>query len=170
MAAEFASQPPIEPTAIPLRSQTDLAAPPDWVCLDWSELAVFESVDQQFLDRGVQFENAIALVPSNPAYPPAVGQTVLLAAPQSGWLAATFPQPVRYVSSCVTSSRRAVLSAFDADDRPLAQTETPSANLAGADAEIPPNLELSLHAENIHRVTIQAIDGQVTIGEFRFSF
>lgn len=155
---------------MPLRSPTDLAAPPDWVCLDWSELAVFEAVDRQFLDRGVQFENAIALQPSNPAYPPAVGTTVLLAAPQSGWVAAHFPQPVRYVSSCVTSSRRAVLSAFDADDRPLAQAETPSANLAGTDAEIPPNLELSLHAENIHRITIQAIDGQLTIGEFRFSY
>lgn len=169
MPAEFVDQPPLEPVAIPLRSKTDLAAPPDWIRLDWSELTVFETVRQQFLDRGVQFENAIALEPSNPAYPPAIGKTVLLAAPQSGWLEASFPQPVRYVSSFVTSSRRAVLVAFGADNQPLARSETPSANLVGTALEAP-NLELCLHAENIHRITIQAFDGQLTLGEFRFSY
>ncbi len=160
----------IEPPAVGFHASTDLALPPDWVRLDWSELAVFETVEQQFADRGVTFSNAIALPPSNPAYPPATGTTVLLAAPKSGWLEASFPQAVRYVSGCVTSSRRAVLSAFDANNQPLAQTETPGANLAGTNVETPPNIELSLHAENIHRVTFQAFDGQLTLGEFRFSY
>ncbi|NEQ24353.1 MAG: hypothetical protein F6K28_35585 [Microcoleus sp. SIO2G3] len=171
LPAEFADvQPPVESGSTPLRSQTDLAAPPDWVCLDWSELETFEAVEQHFIDRGVQFHNAIALHPSNPAYPPVTGTAVLLAAPRSGWLEASFAQPVRYVSSYVTSSRRAVLSAFDADNQPLARSETPGANLAGTDADTVPNLELSLHAENIHRITIQAFDGQLTLGEFRFSY
>jgi hypothetical protein len=159
-----------EPPAVSFCSSTDLALPPDWVQLDWSKLTVFETVEEQFADRGVTFSNAIALQPSNPAYLVAEETTVLLAAPKSGWLEASFPQAVRYVSGCVTSSRRAVLSAFDANNQPLAQTETPSVNLAGTDVETLPHIELSLHAENIHRVTFQAFDGQLTLGEFRFSY
>ncbi|NJL23517.1 MAG: hypothetical protein HC895_26215, partial [Leptolyngbyaceae cyanobacterium SM1_3_5] len=93
-SAEFVADPPIEPAAMPLRSQTDLAAPPDWVRLDWSQLAVFEAVDRQFLSCGVQFENAIALQPSNPAYPAAIGTTLLFAAPPKRLARRpAFPQP-----------------------------------------------------------------------------
>jgi hypothetical protein len=140
------------------------------VQLKFENLACFEAVDRQFERWGVTFSNVIALQPSNPAYAPRSGTTVLMGAPKSGWLEATFHCPVRYVSGNVTSSRRAVLTAFDTDNQPLTQTESPGANLAGADAETPPNLQLSLSAENIRRVTIYAFDGQLTLDEFSFTY
>jgi hypothetical protein len=145
-------------------------SPLDCVSLDLEDLDCFEVVDRQFSELGVTFVNAIALHPSNPAYPPHSRATVLMGAPKSGWFEATFRRPVSFVSSCVTSSRRTVLAAFDADDQPLVQAESPEPNLAGSDTETQPNVQLSLRAANIHRVTFYAFDGNLTIGAFSFGF
>lgn len=146
------------------------SSPSDCVSLDLEDLTCFEVVEQQFSELGVTFVNAIALHPSNPAYPPHSGTTVLMAAPKSGWFEATFRRPVRFVSGYVTSSRRTVLAAFDAEDQPLIQAESPEPNLAGLDADTQPNVQLSLRAANIHRVTFYAFDGNLTIGAFSFGF
>lgn len=142
------------------------AVPPAELRLDFEGLDCFEAVEAQFADLGVTFSNAIALHPSNPAYPPLAGKTaVLMGAPKSGWLEACFRRPVRFVSGSVTSSRHIVMAAFDANDQPLGQTAG-SANLAGSNTL--PNMEISLNAANIHRVTFRAFNGQLTLGEFRF--
>jgi hypothetical protein len=143
---------------------------PTCVRLDLEDLACFEIVDHQFERWGVTFSNAIALHPSNPAYPPRSGTTVLMGSPKSGWVEATFRRPVRFVSSYVTSSRRTVLAAFDANNQPITQTELPHANLAGSGSTTPPNKQLTLRGDNIHRVTFYAFDGQLTLDEFSFSF
>jgi len=141
---------------------------PNYVRLDLQHLECFEIVDQQYEQMGVTFTNAIALNPSNPAFPATQGQTVLLGAPKSGWLEATFTQPVQFVGSLVTSSRRTVLMGFDDENQLVAKAETPGPNLAGSNSPTPPNAELNLVAQNIRRITFSSLGGQLALGEFSF--
>lgn len=140
------------------------------VRLDWEDLPRFAIVDRQFESWGVVFANAIAVCPSNPAYPPYSGTMALMGAPKGGWLEATFQRPVKFVSSFVTSSRRIVLSAYDAQNRLIASVETPAANLAQLDSQCPPNFCLSLQRLDIHRITFHAFDGQFVLDDFCFCF
>lgn len=139
------------------------------VRIDLEDLKCFEVVERQYQELGVTFSNAIAIQPSNPAFPAYSGSIVLFGSPRDGWLEATFEFPVQFVSGFVTGSRRTVLVAFDANGKPVARTEAPDTNLAGAETEVPPNLQLSLKAANIYRVTFQTLDGQLTLDDFCFS-
>lgn len=141
---------------------------PQRVRLNLDQLRPFEVVERQFQNRGVIFNNAIALIPSNPAFPSRSGQTVLMGCPKSGWLEARFESPVEFVAGFVTASCSTIMAAYDGENRPLAQAKTVGSNLAGSESELPPNTELSLKAQNIRRVTFQAFDGQLTLGEFCF--
>lgn len=141
----------------------------DHVELDFDELQTFETVSTQFCHLGVTFTNAIALMPSNPAFPSYGGQLVLMGCPKGGWLEATFDQPVQRVSGHITSSRPTVMAAFDEHNRPVAQTQTSAANLAGSDSGQAPNLEMTLTACRISRVTFYTFDGQLTLGAFSFA-
>ncbi len=147
-----------------------LVSAPACVRLDLENLKCFEVVDRQFEKWGVTFNNAVAIHPSNPAFPPHSGTTVLIGAPKSGFLEAIFGQPVRFVSGFVTSSRRAVLVAYDGDAQPVASAEIPGPNLAGSDSLIPPNAQLSVRAKNICRVTFLTFDGHLTVGDLSFGF
>lgn len=138
------------------------------VNLNFGKLQPFEVVNRQFQRLGVTFANAIALSPSNPAYPSPTGRMVIMGCPKAGWLEASFDAPVKFVSSCVTSSRPTVMAAFDSNNQPVAQTEMRTANLAGSNSELPPNVELRLNGDNIRRVTFYSFDGQLTVGEFSF--
>ncbi|MBW4521559.1 MAG: hypothetical protein KME16_17915 [Scytolyngbya sp. HA4215-MV1] len=143
---------------------------PACVSLTLEDLKCFEVVDTQFQSLGVTFRNAIALHPSNPAYPAHSGNIVLLAAPKSGWLEATFSRPVRVARGFVTSSRQATLTAYDYAGTVLAQAEIPTPNLAGSNAPTPPNAELSVEVTNIHRIVFSAFGGELTVDGFGFSF
>ncbi|MBD2460368.1 hypothetical protein H6G89_04860 [Oscillatoria sp. FACHB-1407] len=143
---------------------------PTCVRLDMEDLESFEVVHDQFKDLGVTFTNAVALTPSNPAYPTRSGNKVLIGAPKSGWLEATFLKPVRFVGGFVTSSRCAVLAAFDHENKPVAQAKSTSANLNVPGSKLPPNVQLSLTGENIHRIRFYSFDGQMTVDDFSFSF
>lgn len=152
-------------------SEAELATcSPAYVRLDLEELNCFDVVDRQFQKWGVTFANAIALHPSNPAYPPRSGMIVLMGSPRSGWLEATFRHPVQFVSGFITSSKRTTLRAFDANNQPLGQIVSSGANLAGSDSDIQPNVQLSLKAENIHRITFHTFDGHLTLDDFSFGF
>jgi hypothetical protein len=140
------------------------------VRLDWEDLQCFEAVSHQFHQWGVTFANAIALRPSNPAYPAYSGMMVVMGAPKSGWIEATFRRPVRFVSGFVTSSRRTVLTAFDSNNTPLALAETPGANLNRVHSAHSSNLRLSLHVPNIHRVTFHTFNGHLALDDFCFGF
>ncbi|MEH2136093.1 hypothetical protein [Nostoc sp.] len=141
---------------------------PTCICLDLEELKCFEAVERQYEDWGVIFHNSLAIQPSNPAFPSYLGLTVLMGAPKSGFLEATFLHPVNSVSALVTSSQRLVLSAYDRDRQLLGQTVLPSANLANSDSAISPNTLLSINVNNIYSVTFCAFDGQFTLDNFRF--
>jgi hypothetical protein len=143
---------------------------PTCISLDLEDLKCFEAVERQYEQWGVIFHNCLAIQPSNPAFPTRSGLTVLMGAPKSGFLEATFLRPVNLVSTCVTSSQRLVLCAYGSDRQLLAQTILPGANLANSDSLIPPNTLLSVTANDIHSVTFCAFDGQFTLDDIRFSF
>ncbi|MEH2359986.1 hypothetical protein [Nostoc sp.] len=141
---------------------------PTCICLDLEDLKCFETVERQYERWGVIFDNSLAIQPSNPAFPTYSGLTVLMGAPKSGFLEATFLRPVNSVSAFVTSSQRLVLCAYDRDRQLLGQTTLPSANLANSDSAISPNTLLSIAVNNIYSVTFCAFDGQFTLDRFRF--
>lgn len=141
---------------------------PACIRLDLEDLKCFEAVDSQFEQWGVTFTNAMAIHPSNPAFPPHSGNTVLIGAPKSGSLEATFSSPVCYVSAFVTSSRRAVLAAYDQEGQSVAHAEIPGANLAGSECLIAPNTPLTVKGSNIYRVTFFTFDGHLTVDGFSY--
>jgi hypothetical protein len=141
---------------------------PTSIYLNLEDLKCFEAVERQYEQWGVIFHNSLAIQPSNPAFPTNSGQTVLMGAPKSGFLEASFLRPVNWVSAFVTSSQRLVLSAYDRDRQLLAQTVLPGSNLANSDSTIPPNTLLSVTVNNISSVTFCTFNGQFTLDDFRF--
>ncbi|WP_017319432.1 hypothetical protein [Mastigocladopsis repens] len=149
---------------------SDVVSVPTSICLNLENLRCFEAVERQYEQWGIVFNNCIAIQPSNPAFPTHSGVVVLMGAPKNGYLEATFLRSVHFVSAYVTSSRRLVLSAYGRDRQLLTQTVLPGANLANSDSAVPPNALLSVSANEIHRVTFCAFDGQFTIDEFSFCY
>ncbi|HAT13933.1 MAG TPA: hypothetical protein DCS91_10495 [Microcoleaceae bacterium UBA11344] len=138
------------------------------------DLKCFEVVEHQFGYWGLSFTNTVAIQPSNPAFfeniPSGCGKTVLMGAPKSGLIEVSFKYPVRFVSGLVTSSRRTVLSAGDAEGNPIAQDEMPAPNLVGSNSPIAPGAPLRVTAPNIYRITFYAFDGQLVVDDFTFGF
>ena len=174
-----------EPTTNRIKPKTVMASPcrscaksdsnllvirPSSVCLNLEDLKCFEVVEHQFHHYGIALINAIALQPSNPAYPPRSGSTVLMGAPKSGWLEARFSEPVCMFSCYVTSSQRTILSAYDYQDKLLERQSMTGPNLAGSDSLIPPNALLRVEHPNISRITLYAFDGQLTVTDVNFGF
>ncbi len=143
---------------------------PSSVCLNLEDLKCFEVVEHQFRHYGVSFKNAIALQPSNPAYPPHSGTTVLMGAPKSGWIEVIFSEPICRFCCYVTTSQRMILSAYDHHDKLLLRQSMTEPNLAGSDSEIPPNAPIRIEEPNISRITFYAFDGQLTIDGLSFRF
>ena len=143
---------------------------PSSLCLNLEDLKCFEAVEHQFQHYGITFKNAIALQPSNPAYPPRTSTNVLMAAPKSGWLEATFSQPICEFCCYVTSSQRTILSAYDHQDKLLIRKSMTGQNLAGSDSQIPPNVQMRIEEPNISRISFYAFDGQLTVADLSFSF
>lgn len=140
------------------------------IYLDLETLQGFEVANHQFEHWGIQFRNAIALQPSNPAYPPKSGSMVLIAGPKSGWMEVLFTQPIRAVSCYVTSSRRITLTGFNRENEAIAYTELSEANLATLNDSIAPNALLTLITEtpDIYRINFSAFDGQFSVDDFYF--
>ncbi|MUG98404.1 hypothetical protein F7734_41325 [Scytonema sp. UIC 10036] len=143
---------------------------PTCIYLNLEDLRCFEVVERQYEQWGVIFDNCIAIQPSNPAFPTRSGLMVLMGSPKSGFLEATFLNPVHFVSTFVTSSQRLLMSAYDRENQLLTQTVLPEANLANSDGTTFPNTLLSVSADGIHRVTFSAFDGQFTLDDFSFCY
>lgn len=137
--------------------------------LDMDDLQCFEKVRYQFEPWGVIFDNAIALQPSNPAFPTRSGRIVLTGAPDNGWIGAQFRYPVSYVGGFITSSRQISLSAYNANNELVAKAEIPGSNLRDDTSIFEPNLLLSARGHHIVRVVFQAFDGQLTLDELVYS-
>ena len=150
------------------RSVTVDAEDPEPVCLNLESLQPFEVVNGQFESLGITFNNAIAIHPSNPAFPTYSGKMLLLAAPEHGLIEITFSQPVSYVSGRVTSSRPTVFTAYNSLGKELVRKKLPNPNLAGSNSPTSPNELLSAQARNINKITFYAFDGQLTLDTISF--
>jgi hypothetical protein len=150
-------------TQLPLGTQLGKATH-----LKFDELNNFEVVDRQYEQWGVIFSNAIALHPSNPAFPPYSGVMLLLGAPKEGRIEATFVTPVQFVSGFVTSLHRALLLAFNHAGDLITQSESSGGSLADSSSAILANSKLTVSAPDIHRVVFQTSTGQLTLDDFTF--
>lgn len=144
-----------------------LSAP---VCLNLESLRPFESVEEQFQHYGITFHNAIALHPSNAAYPPHSGTMVLMGAPKSGWMEMDFKEPICKFHCYATSSQRILLSAYDREGKLLVQDDISASNLAVSESKIAPNAPLKAVSANISRITLYSLDGQLTVDDISFWF
>lgn len=161
--------------AIPGYEQTEseflqLSTMSSCIRLGLENLTSFEVVDHQFKNWGLTFSNAIAIEPSNPAFAVPPGIKVLMGAPKSGLIEINFKYPVKSFSGVVTSSRRTVLSAYNQNEELLAKEEMSASNLLNSNSIVPPNAKLTVKAQNIHKVSFYAFDGQLIVVDLNFSF
>lgn len=140
------------------------------LCLNLEDLKCFEVVEHQFDQYGITFKNAIALMPSNPAYPSRSGKMVLMGAPKSGWLEVSFIQPINHFCCYITSSQRTIMCVYDSQDKLIVRKSMSGPNLADSDSAIPPNAPMRIKEQNISRITFHAFDGQLTIADLSFGF
>ncbi|AFY40442.1 hypothetical protein Lepto7376_4334 [[Leptolyngbya] sp. PCC 7376] len=136
-------------------------------------LRSFDVVEKQFSDLGVLFANTVVLQPSNSLYLPEVGKMVLMGAPQNGWIEVTFTIPVLYFACSLTSSQHATIRAFDDVGEALCVFETEKCDHENSDPLVsspPPNLPISLQAQNIQKVLLSSLDGQLVIHNVMFGF
>ncbi|TVR05442.1 MAG: hypothetical protein EA395_15660 [Phormidium sp. GEM2.Bin31] len=143
---------------------------PPSVRLDFEGLTRFEILRDQYQHWGVHFKNAIAVSPSNPAYPPHSGEIVIMGAPKSGFLELTFDRPVKFVTGYVTSSRFTAMSAYNGCGETIARNQLSAANLANSNSSVQPNYQLSVQWPDIHRVTFYAFDGELVVDDISFGY
>jgi hypothetical protein len=142
----------------------------DRVILPFDRLHCFEDVADCFADLGLHFDNAIALVPSNPRYPTTQNALVIVSAPHNGALEIQFDRPIATLTACVTSSRPMTMSAKNQDAAIITRSRISSANLNGSNSGIPANYPLVVTAPAIYSVTFSAFDGQIAISDLAFSW
>ncbi|MEC4806642.1 MAG: hypothetical protein SAJ12_20235 [Jaaginema sp. PMC 1079.18] len=143
---------------------------PPCIRLNLESLRPFETIDSQFRPWGITLSNAIALDPSNNAFPPRSGRIVLMGAPKNGWLEIIFHRPARFCNLYITSSQRAILCAYGREGQVLDQDELRQSNLAQENASTTPNACLQVYGPEITRVTLYAFDGQMTIDDPSYGF
>jgi hypothetical protein len=92
--------------------------------LDFSELTVFEPVQDHYQQQGIRFEGAIALRPSNPAFNvDPVDPTAIALAPEAGRssIAVHFEQLQRLAGALVTATQKIKLTLFNQANEPIAE-------------------------------------------------
>ena len=134
------------------------------------ELQCFEVVEGQFQAWGITFVNAMAVQPSNPAFGIPPNQTVLMAAPKTEGLEVHFQHPVRRVQAVVTSSRRAILSAYNAQGQEIDRAEMSKSYDPSAVPLVLPSDRLAVRAPNIYKVTFYTFDSQLIVDQFQVEF
>ncbi|HEY9848388.1 MAG TPA: hypothetical protein V6D28_02940 [Leptolyngbyaceae cyanobacterium] len=125
-------------------------ATPKLVRLDFNDLKQFEQVSDRYRHLGVGFSGAIALQPSNPAFPNKSGSFVLMPMGNLMSLSAYFYKPIGWAGALVCSSRIVVLAAYDKEGNFLGQTSTigKSSNLEDREEEST-SQQLQLNFPNI---------------------
>lgn len=164
--------PPPEATAVAERGQVHLHRDRQWprrLHFDLDSLQGFEAVDRAFSRWGVTFKNAIALQPSNAAFPTRSYRHVLMGAPEPGAIEIEFHRPVRWAMGYVTASRRTLLTAEMAGEI-VDRAELSQANLAGSNRPLAPNACLKVEGNAIDRVTFYGFESQFTLSELCIGF
>ncbi|WP_416674851.1 hypothetical protein [Egbenema bharatensis] len=89
--------------------------------LDFTDLKVFESVQDQYQRWGIRFEGAIALRPSNPAFQ--IEPETIVLVPEVGCsnIAVQFEQLRKWVGAVVTATQRVKLTLLNRENEPIAE-------------------------------------------------
>lgn len=92
--------------------------------LDFEDLSAFEQVRDQYSNLGIRFAGAIALQPSNPAFPPHSGSVVLMPMSHGLTLSVYLSRCIQTIGAFVTGTRQVRLTAFDCHGKAIAQSDT----------------------------------------------
>ncbi|MBD0268318.1 MAG: hypothetical protein ICV77_08490 [Cyanobacteria bacterium Co-bin8] len=103
---------------------TSQSAPPQRCSLPFHRLTPFESVREQFAERGVVFEGAIALTPSNPSFYSQVPRIVLMPIAQRHAITITLKDQRPRISLKVRGYKDIRLTALDNSGHCLAHCKT----------------------------------------------
>lgn len=113
---------------------------PKLLRLDFEDLTAFESVSEQYSHLGVHFNGAIAFEPSNPAFLPKSGTSVLMPSGHEMILSVSFDSPTCWMGAYVCGASSIVLTAFDEAGNIIDRVFTAGARIG---APIPMQLELN---------------------------
>lgn len=92
--------------------------------LDFQDLTAFECVTEQYRHLGVYFSGAIALEPSNPAFPPKSTAFVLMPLGHEMMITVTFDTLASQIGAWVCGAGSVILTAFDSKGKILKQAST----------------------------------------------
>lgn len=153
---------PFAPLALDLKaaSDTPLAHCPQWqldclIHLNFSELQAFTMVREQYQQWGIEFEGAIALQPSNPAFIDSKQPIGLMPTLERTPLTIYFHHPRQVVSARLTGVQQVSIRAFDTAGRLVSeQCLGQFAYLCGCASGKPSNHEMQLQAAEIARIEI----------------
>jgi hypothetical protein len=106
------------PTLVPAPAQSWKLA--NFIQLNFSELRPFEVVHHQYQQWGIEFEQAIALLPSNPAFTD-IHHPVGLMPIAHPYMAIRFHQPRQVIKAKLVGARAILITAFDAENRVVAR-------------------------------------------------
>jgi hypothetical protein len=107
-----------------LQTAPTITPSPQLLGLDFEDLTVFEAVTEQYNHLGLHIRGAIAIDPSNPAFPPKSGSVVLMPASHEMIVTVSFDQPIAWMSVFVCSAGCVGLTAFDAAGNIVAHLNT----------------------------------------------
>ncbi|MEM7727527.1 MAG: hypothetical protein AAF208_14350 [Cyanobacteria bacterium P01_A01_bin.45] len=142
----------------------------NYISIKLDNLRCFETVEKQYQNQGVIFDNTIAIEPSNPAFPTQFHQFVLMGSPKGGCMEATFIKPVRSVRAYVTSSRRLEFCGYNRDRQLVDKAVLQGGNLANSGSNINPGSLLSISGNEIYNVTFSTFDGQFIVDGFSYCY
>ena len=94
-------------------------ATPSLVQLDFQDLKAFERVTDQYQHLGVQFEQTIALSPSNPAFQPRTGSMAVMPPSHHKSITVSFLRSIAKVGAYVSNVIAVTLTAYDEDGNSL---------------------------------------------------
>jgi hypothetical protein len=136
--------------------------------LNFEDLSAFEQVRDQYSELGIKFAGAIALQPSNPAFLPRSGSVVLMPMTNGLSLDVYFYRATQTVGAFVTGTKQVRLTAFDADGKVIAQSDTGARQYVQEQRQTVdplPQHKLELTAVGITRVKF-ASDTPFTLDDF----
>ena len=126
---------------------------PSLLQLDFQDLKAFEQVTDQYQHLGVQFSQAIALSPSNPAFVPRTGSIAVMPLGHHKSITVSFLSSVKKVGAYVSNVRTVTLTAYDEDGNSLGSVYS---SCSSAEPGVALDLQLlELEIEAIAYVTFQ---------------
>ena len=132
------------------------------VYIDFNDLCLFEQVEQQYLQQGIELEGAIAIQPSNPAFQ--TDRLAIMPNADRTDIVIRFRVPRRQVQAIVTGARAIKLTAFDTNQQIAQQSvgvaqylQLPQLPSSDSSRRLPQHqIELAGENQPIHQIQISS--------------